>query len=258
MHRIFSTVLMLLGAAAATEAQRATITGTVKYDGPPAATELRGADDARQRSDVPPALVAQVMRLLASSPADRPQDEAVYCGSLPEVEPSVNRGGVGNVVVFLEGVAAVEMNGKPIELRSANCSFQPAVQVAEIGAMLTMVNHDPMRHVVQMYRSGQHVGEFALSSVGGRWVERRRLQAPGLIDVQCRWHKWMHSSIWVFDHPYYAVTAADGVFTLPFVPPGTYKIWIWHSQLGVLTRDITVGGNQVLPLEFVYRGVATQ
>jgi hypothetical protein len=229
IHRIPSTVLMLLGAATATEAQRVAITGTVRYDGPPVVTELLVANDARQ-----------------------------YCGSTTSVQRSINRGGVGNVVVFLEGVGPVDMNGKPIELRNVNCDFQPAVQVAETGAKLTMVNDDPMLHVVQMYRSGLRVGEFEVFGAGHSRTDRRLLQGPGLIDVQCRWHKWMRSSIWVFDHPYYAVTAADGTFTLSLVPPGTYKISIWHSQLGVQTREITVGAKEVLPLAFVYRGIATQ
>lgn len=46
--RIPTTVLLLLSAATGAEAQRVTITGTVKYEGPQLKTELPVADDARQ------------------------------------------------------------------------------------------------------------------------------------------------------------------------------------------------------------------
>lgn len=227
--RIHACLLLLFGAATAAEAQRATITGRVTYQGPELKTELPVAEDARQ-----------------------------YCGTTTSVQRLIDRGALSNVVVFLEGVPSVDMKGKPIELRSDNCDFAPAVQVAETGAHLELANHDPMLHVVQMYRSGVRVGEFALRGEGGNRTDRRLLKGPGLINVQCRSHKWMHSNIWVFDHPYYALTGKDGTFQLPLVVPGAYKLTVWHAELGVQTRDITVTADQVLPVEFVYQRAVAQ
>jgi hypothetical protein len=224
-----TTVLLLLSAVTAADAQRGTITGKVSYQGPGLTTQLVLPQDARQ-----------------------------YCGSATSTQRLIERGGVSRVVVFLEGMPSVDMNGKPIEVRNVNCDFEPAIQVAESGADLVLVNQDPMLHVVRMYRSGLLVGEFPLSAEGGTRTNRRLLEGPGLIDVQCRSHEWMRSNIWVFDHPYYALTDADGTFQIPFVPPGKYKISAWHSELGVQTRDITVSANQVVPIEFVYQRLVAQ
>jgi plastocyanin len=227
--RISTTVLLLSSAAALAQAQRVTITGTIKYDGPQINAEFPVTDQARK-----------------------------FCGPTTSAHVSVDPGRVSNVVVFLEGAGPVEMNGQPIELRNVNCAFEPALQVAEAGARLTLVNHDPMLHVVQMYRSGLRVGEYQLFRGNVSRTDRDLLGGPGLIEVQCRWHTWMRSTIWVFDHPYYAVTNEDGTFTLPFVMPGSYRLSIWHAQLGMQSRDITVVANQVLPVEFVYQRIATQ
>jgi plastocyanin len=223
-----ATTLLLLHATSA-QAQRATITGRVSYQGPELETEWQVADDARQ-----------------------------FCGSTTSVKRQVDRGAVQGVVVFLEGMPSVDMNAKPAELRNVNCDFVPAVQVVEAGARLTLINQDPMTHTVQTLRSGLKVSEFTVTGRGGERSDRRLLDGPGLIDVQCRFHKWMRASIWVFDHPYYAVTTADGSFTIPFVVPGTYKLSIWHPQLGVQTREITLAPDQQLPIQFIYRPMVTQ
>jgi len=48
------------------------------------------------------------------------------------------------------------------------------------------------------------------------------------------------------------VTGADGSFTLTDVPAGTYRIEIWHQELGTQTFDVTVeaGGTTTQDAEF--------
>jgi hypothetical protein len=54
------------------------------------------------------------------------------------------------------------------------------------------------------------------------------------------------------DNPYAVVTGADGSFTLTQVPAGTYRIEIWHLELGTKTFDVTVeaGGTTTQDAEF--------
>ena len=40
---------------------------------------------------------------------------------------------------------------------------------------------------------------------------------------------WMKSWVWAFDHPYWAVTGADGRFAIPGVPPGARRLVVWHE-----------------------------
>jgi hypothetical protein len=45
-------------------------------------------------------------------------------------------------------------------------------------------------------------------------------------------------------HPYYAVTGADGRFAFDKLPPGLYKLQIWHERLGMVPASVTVGDQQ--------------
>ena len=45
-------------------------------------------------------------------------------------------------------------------------------------------------------------------------------------------YPWMGGYVWAFDHPYFAVTDADGRFELPNVPAGTWRLVAWHEVVG--------------------------
>ncbi len=52
------------------------------------------------------------------------------------------------------------------------------------------------------------------------------------IPFMCNVHPWMRAFVFVFDHPYYAVTPATGAFNLLNLPPGTYTVEAWQEKLG--------------------------
>jgi hypothetical protein len=45
-------------------------------------------------------------------------------------------------------------------------------------------------------------------------------------------HHWMDGFVWAFDHPYFAVTDANGRFELANVPVGTWRLVTWHQVAG--------------------------
>jgi hypothetical protein len=55
---------------------------------------------------------------------------------------------------------------------------------------------------------------------------------PGVL--QSSIYRWMTGYLWVFDHPYFAVTDADGRFEIANVPPGTWRLAVWHETVGYL------------------------
>jgi hypothetical protein len=53
------------------------------------------------------------------------------------------------------------------------------------------------------------------------------------ISFKCDIHGWMNAKLWAFDHPYAAVTDADGKFTIKNVPAGVELYVVgWHEGLG--------------------------
>jgi hypothetical protein len=57
----------------------------------------------------------------------------------------------------------------------------------------------------------------------------------------------------VADHPFYAVTDAQGRFTLGNVPPGQYTLQVWHERLGQLTSTVSVTGEGPTPVTIELR-----
>jgi len=75
------------------------------------------------------------------------------------------------------------------------------------------------------------------------------------VSLQCDIHTWMAGKLFVFDHPYYALTKADGTFEIPFVPAGAeVSIMAWHEGVGwVLTnkgKAITIEKDKKHTLDF--------
>ena len=52
------------------------------------------------------------------------------------------------------------------------------------------------------------------------------------IKVTCNIHPWMNAWVGVFDHPYFAVTDADGKFQIPLAPAGNYRLVVWQESIG--------------------------
>ena len=40
------------------------------------------------------------------------------------------------------------------------------------------------------------------------------------------------------------MTGADGSFTFDNLPPGQYKLSVWHERLGTVPATVTVAGQQ--------------
>ena len=74
-----------------------------------------------------------------------------------------------------------------------------------------------------------------------------------MIEIKCDIHPWMRAYLGVFDHPYFAVSAADGGFTLKNLPPGEYTIEAWHERFGVQTQKITLGAKETKEIVFTFK-----
>jgi hypothetical protein len=50
----------------------------------------------------------------------------------------------------------------------------------------------------------------------------------------------MHAKVFVMDNPYFAVSDANGAFSIKGLPAGTYTLEAWHEKLGTKTATVTV------------------
>src|SRR5262249_10507207 len=63
---------------------------------------------------------------------------------------------------------------------------------------------------------------------------------------------WIH----VVDTPFYAVTDREGRFRVAGLPPGEYRVRVWHEEVGRLAKEagpqeITLAGPAEQSLKFV-------
>jgi hypothetical protein len=55
----------------------------------------------------------------------------------------------------------------------------------------------------------------------------------------------------VVDTPYFAVTDTTGAFLIRSVPPGTYKLVVWHEKKDGLEQDLEVVASKPVVLKLV-------
>ena len=180
---------------------------------------------------------------LVSAPAD-PQ----VCGVQPRMPGVVHSGNrLGEAVVWLADVR----DGKPMplerryELVTEKCAIAPRVQAALAGGTVNVASHDATVHHTRLVRQGPNetIDVVTEHDEGQVVPVSKALETPGLVKVTCDAHPWTRGWIAVFDHPYFAVTGADGAFTLDDVPPGDYTLVAWHPRFGRLERRVTVAAG---------------
>lgn len=165
------------------------------------------------------------------------------------------KGGIQNVVVSLLRIPKglpVETGNKPIQMDQQKCVFIPHVLLVPAGAEFLVLNSDPVLH--SFHTMGAHNKELNIIQTK---TKRRRLPMtfpePDTIKVVCDVHSWMKAWIIVTEHPYYALTDADGQFRLENVPEGSYRIKAWHEELGKHpVQEVVVTANQDAQVDFEF------
>lgn len=198
--------------------------------------------------------VRVAVRLVGEPPADStwavPDAEQAACG--PAVaDASVSRTGdrLADAVVWLPDVR----QGKPLplerrhELTISRCVMAPRVQVAVAGGTLNLRALDDVAHRTRFVRLGDSARptEIATTEPVSVVPDEEVLRRPGQVEVSCARHPWARAWLFAFDTPYAAVSAADGTATLGDVPPGRWRVRVWHERFGVREDSVTVtaGGD---------------
>jgi len=178
-------------------------------------------------------------------------------GNKPQFELLVGpEGALENAVVLLEGIRSgkrIDPSTKTAVLDQIGCDYVPHVQVVNVGTALEIRNSDDTLHNVHG-KLGGTVSLFNLAMPLKDQTIRKVLDRPGVIALQCdAGHTWMKAYVVVAENPYHARTGSQGGFTLPDVPPGTYRLKVWHERLGTLEQEVTVSPSSTTRVRFEYR-----
>jgi len=151
--------------------------------------------------------------------------------------------GIENAVVSLTDVKkGKKWATTKATLDQNSCVYKPHVLVVPAGATIDILNSDGILHNIHTYSTANPA--FNKAQPKFKKVLTADFKKPETIKVTCDAHGWMLGWIVVSDHPYVAVTDEKGEFTLKDVPPGHYKLEIWHETLGKSTKEVTVKSKE--------------
>jgi len=216
-----------------------TISGTVKFVGPPPK--------------------------LDPIPVNKNRD---VCGEHKPAEAlllSADRGVKGSVVL-IEAVARGKKGGGEVVLDNHQCVFVSHVTAVGLKEKVAIRNSDPVLHNTHGFLGTPTVFNVALPTKGQVIEVTKYLKNPGVIRVLCDAHPHMSAWMIVHDSPYYAVTDDKGAFRIADVPPGTYKVTMWHAgfrpkgadkdgrvlydEPKTVTRELTVAPKATATVDF--------
>ena len=174
------------------------------------------------------------------------------------VTGSVSLAGFGlvdksDVVVWLsptgEGARARPGAGKRYKIVQQGKRFQPHVLAVPAGSIVDFPNLDPIFHNVFSLFDGKR---FDLGLYEAGTTRGATFTKPGVCYVFCNIHPEMSAVVVVVDSPYFTTSNATGAFTMADVPPGRYRLSLWHERFrpdnaADYPKDVTISaGNASL------------
>jgi plastocyanin len=158
------------------------------------------------------------------------------------------------VVIALEPLDAAVPNHAPNHARMVqkDKTFTPHVLPVLIGTTVDFPNYDPIFHNAFSNYDGQlfDVGLYPPGS--SREVHFTR---EGVVRIFCNIHSSMSALIVVLKTPYFTTTTRDGSFQIANVPPGEYRLKVFHERATEVTLDnlrqrVTIGNDalQISPI----------
>ena len=151
---------------------------------------------------------------------------------------------LANVLVYvskgLEG-KKFEPPKDPVVIDQVHCIYTPHVTALMAGQPLEIHNSDATLHNVMAQPKNNKAFNEGMPGTGR--VLQKSFDKPELgVALRCFMHPWMLGYVHVLDHPFYAVTKADGSFEIKGLPAGEYEVSVFHEfpRLAPETRTLPV------------------
>ncbi len=120
-----------------------------------------------------------------------------------------------------------------VEVDQKNCRFIPRSVALHQDQSLVLKSSDPVNHNVHL-TAFTNAGFNELLPANGT-ASKKLVAEKRAVPLVCDIHPWMKANIMIFNHPFFAVTAADGSFEIKGVPAGAQKLVVWQEASGYVT-----------------------
>lgn len=184
------------------------------------------------RARLVPALLALLALSIAPARAAPVEVQVKTPAGLPLVDAAV-------VVEPLAPVRGQARAGTHAAIEQRGREFNPWVSVVQVGTRVDFPNNDTIRHHVYSFSAPKR---FEIKLYAGKPGQPVLFDKPGQVDIGCNIHDWMEAHVLVVESPYFAITGADGRAVVADVPPGRYRLRLWHplQKTAAPLRDIEV------------------
>ncbi len=183
-----------------------------------------------------------------------PNKDAEFCGKQQIVNEKLlvsEKGGIKNVVVYVyTGRGGSKLKDIPASkgathvLDNKGCRFEPRYVVAQKGDTLSVTNSDDVGHNANMQFLKNSPANPNVPPKGKHDVKLES-EEPAPIPVDCNIHPWMRAYVIVQEHPYVAVSDADGNLEIKDLPTGDLTFRVFHEAVDGVLKEVKVDGKAV-------------
>jgi hypothetical protein len=162
--------------------------------------------------------------------------------------------GLANVFVYVkDGVKGTyPAPAANATIDQKDCTYHPHVFGMVAGQSLDILNSDATLHNIHALPEKNEPFNLGMPVQGMKYT--KKFDKPEvMVRIKCDVHGWMSAYVGVLPHPFFAVSAPDGTFTIKDLPPGTYTIEAWHEKLGTQTQQVTVGDKETKTAPFTFK-----
>ena len=126
------------------------------------------------------------------------------------------------------------------KIDQANLLFVPHVLPVLVGTTVDFLNSDAVLHNV--FSPDACAEKFNLGTWPKGQIKSYTFKKDCVATLLCKVHPEMEAYVVAVPTPYFAVTKADGSYTIKDVPDGSYTVKVWHPKLKAATKSVAVAG----------------
>jgi plastocyanin len=149
-------------------------------------------------------------------------------------------------------VASTSTRQREARIDQLDKEFVPTVTTIGVGGSASFPNSDDILHHVYSF-SGAKTFDTPLYGRDANSQYREMFDVPGIVEIGCNIHDWMLAYIYVGESDLMAISDDVGVAGLANVPPGKYRLRVWHSRLDApqnsVEQDVVVEAGSTEEVE---------
>ena len=165
-------------------------------------------------------------------------------------------GALANVFVYVKSglpAGSWPVPSTAVALDQKGCVYSPHVLGVMTGQGLEISNNDPTNHNVHPMPRANREWNESQPPQSDKKLKTFDKPEVGIL-FKCNVHPWMRAYVSVLEHPFFAVTAEDGTFSIQGLPPGEYTLEAWHEKFGVQQMKVKVEAKDSKTADFSFIG----